>query len=332
VVVNIVGLLVLLALVVLFGWLAKRSWGSKRKILKWVGVVLASLLTLILALVTVVVLIGLYKTNAPASNPVVAVTVQGTPEQIARGEKFAHLCTGCHSSTGGLPLDGGSDNFADISGGPPLGVIYPPNLTPAGEIKNWSDGEIIRAIREGVHKSGRPLLVMPSEEFHSLSDADVQTVVAYLRSQPAVPHMPQTDAPSNGGNLLGLMFVGSGLFNSSLQPHITQPVGAPPAGVTADYGKYLVAVSGCKDCHGQDLAGGTPGGFAPVGPNLTALVPKWSQADFVKTIRTGVDPTGKSLNPDEMPWKDFSAMYIDDELGAIYQYLHGLTPIEKPSQ
>lgn len=80
------------------------------------------------------------------------------------------------------------------------------------------------------------------------------------------------------------------------------------------------------------MAGGTPGGFTPVIPNLTELLPKWSQADFVKTIHIGVDPNGKQLDPDQMPWKEFSAMHSDDELGAIYQYLHGLAPVEKPAR
>lgn len=104
---------------------------------------------------------------------------------------------------------------------------------------------------------------------------------------------------------------------------------APPEGATADYGKYLVSVIGCRACHGQDLAGGKPSGFGPpAGLNLTALAPKWSEADFVKTIRTGVDPTGHSLNPDAMPWKEVSTFGTDDDLKAIYAYLHALTPIQ----
>jgi mono/diheme cytochrome c family protein len=125
-----------------------------------------------------------------------------------------------------------------------------------------------------------------------------------------------------------MLLIGAGIFPTSVQPPITQPVVAPPAGVTADYGKYLVDVSGCRVCHGENLAGGNPGGFTPVGPNLTVIVPKWnSDADFVKTIRTGVDPTGHALNPDMMPYKQFSTMYTDDELKAIYLYVHSLAAL-----
>ena len=163
-----------------------------------------------------------------------------------------------------------------------------------------------------------------------MSDADVQSVVAYLRSQPATPNKPQNDTPSNSLNLLGAIFIGAGFFPASVQAPITQPIVAPSEGTTAEYGKYLVVVTGCRGCHGQDLAGGDPG-FGPPGPNLTAVVPKWSEADFIKTIRTGVDPNGHALDPDQMPWKEYSAFASDNDLKAYFAYLHGLTPINKPA-
>ena len=327
---NLIGLFVLVALVVLFAWLTRRAWGSKHKVLKWVGLVLSGLLTLVFLLVFAVALMGTLKLYTPAGNPVANVKVAGTPDQLARGAKLAGICIGCHSSTAKFPLDGSKDDFMADPTTPPVGSVYAPNLTPAGEIKDWSDGELIRAIREGVHKSGRTLMIMPSENFRNFSDADVQSLVAYLRSQPATSNKPQTDTPSNGLNLLGALFAGGGLFPTSVQTPISQPIVAPPEGTSADYGKYLVDITGCRSCHGLDLAGGAPGFGPPPGPNLTALVPKWNEADFTKTIRTGVDPTGRALDADEMPWKEISAFANDNDLKALYAYLHGLTPIDKP--
>jgi mono/diheme cytochrome c family protein len=324
---NIISMLVLIALVVLFAWLVKRAWGSKHWFVKWPGVVLSGLLTLILAAATGVAGIGFYKLNAPQSNPVPNIKVAGTPEQIARGQKLAAICVGCHASAGKPPLDGSPGNF--VEGGPPVGTLYAPNLTPGGETQGWSDGELIRAIREGVHQDGHPLIIMPTDAFNNLSDADVQALVAYLRSQPAV----KRDLPARDLNLLAALFVGAGLFPTSVKPPITQPVAAPPAGATADYGKYLVAIGGCRDCHGADLAGGqAAGGLGPpVGPNLTLVVPKWSEADFIQTIRTGVAPGGHALS-DDMPWKDVSNFSTDDDLGAIYAYLHNLPPTMPAAQ
>lgn len=317
-IVDLIAILVIIALVALFAWLTRRAWRARNAIVNWGGTILAGLLTLALALITIVAAIGFYKLYAPVGNPVSTLKAQGTPEQIATIQNRATICAGCHSAQGTLPLSGGVQNFV---GG--LGTIVPPNLTPGGPLKDWSDGEIIRAIREGVHKTGRPLLIMPSDILHNLSDADVQALVAYLRSQPAVNH----DTPNNELGPIGMVLTGAGVFPTSAQPPITAPVVAPPAGVTVDYGKYLVDTTGCRACHGKNLTGGTPGGFTPVGPPLTAIVPKWnSDADLVKTIRTGVDPNGHVLNPDQMPYNQFSAAFSDDELKAIYQYLHGLGP------
>ncbi len=317
--VNIVSLLVLIALVVLFASLARRAWRSRNAFVKWIGVIVAGLLTSILTLVTILAIVGLVKFNAALANPVPNVKVAASADQIAHGQKIINQC-GCHTMSGAPPLAGGNESFAP----PPLGTLYAVNLTPVEPLKDWSDGEIIRAIREGVHKNGRALYVMPSGAFHNFSDDDVQAIVAYLRSQPPVQH----DTPDNNLTVLGLALVASGVFANSAQPPITQPVVAPPAG-TAERGKYFVDTFACRDCHGENLAGGTPGGFAPVGPNLTPIMPKWSDADFLKMIRTGVDPSGHALDPSTMPWKEISARYADDELKDMYTYLHGLTPIQK---
>lgn len=60
-------------------------------------------------------------------------------------------------------------------------------------------------------------------------------------------------------------------------------------------------------------------------------MPKWSESELSKTIRTGVDPTEHMLG-EGMPWKDIAAFASDDDLKAMYTYLHGLTPIESPKK
>lgn len=317
---NLAALILLLALVVGFLYLAKRAWGSKNAILKWVGVVASALLALLLGVILVVGAIGFFQFYTPRPNLVREVKVDMSPERVARGAKLANFCAGCHSSTGKPPLDGSAVDFGTQPGAPPLGSITPPNLTPYGPLKDWSDGQIIRAIREGVHKDGRTLMVMPAESFHNASDEDVESLVAYLRSQQPVPHDVRPLEP----NLVALLILGAGAYPPSVQAPITQPVVAPPKGETPAYGEYLVNISDCRICHGADLASGTTRAFTPKGPNLTAIVPNWTREQFIETIRTGVDPTGHKLNPDLMIWRELSATYDDEELGAIYQYIHSL--------
>jgi hypothetical protein len=114
----------------------------------------------------------------------------------------------------------------------------------------------MRAIREGIHKDGRSLLVMPSEIFRNLSDEDVQAIVAYLRSQPAMGG----PTPTNRFNLLGALFINLADFRTAQSP--VGLVTAPEPG-TPDYGRYMVDIIGCRGCHGDQLQGrvetGQPG-------------------------------------------------------------------------
>jgi cytochrome c553 len=317
----IISLIIVIVLTAFFGWLATRAWRAQRAIVRWPGVVGAGLLATLGAFVAGVALFGFYRLNVPPARPLPSLQVDPSPEQLARGERLAYLCVGCHSSSGRLPLDGGTENFAEA-----LGTIYASNLTPGGSLKGWSDGEISRAIREGVDQRGRVLLIMPSESFRHLSDADVQALVAYLRTQPAVDRQ----TPATQPNLLGAMLVGAGLFRA--QPPITAPVVAPPAGSSPEYGQYLVTISGCARCHGDTLQGGNPDGFAPAGPNLLAIVSQWNADEFVETMQTGVDPFGNSINPETMRWQDYSAAFTAEELEAMYGSIRSLTPLAEAAQ
>jgi len=316
---NIVALLVLIAFVVLFAWLARRAFRSKRGLIKWVGVILAGLSTLLLSLLSVFAVIGLFKVYAPRGGPVPDITVEGTAAQIARGEHLAYaFCAICHSLDNQLPLSGGRDVGKDSP--VPVGELIAANLTAAGRLRDWSDGEIFRAMREGTDRDGRPLITMSALSYRNLSDEDLQAVIAYLRSQAA----RQNETPPDNPNLLFAIFSGAGLVPEP-KP-ITGAVVAPPLDATADYGEYIVSYAGCRDCHGANLSGGG-GGLTPAGPNL-GVVTGWTQDQFITTMRTGVDPGGHALDPRQMPWESIGKL-DDVELAALYDYLHALTPIQK---
>ncbi len=311
-------ILLLLGFAALFVWLATRSVRSRRAIIKWPGTILSGLLGLVFLALAVVLGLGAYRLNVTPyayQNPTIQIAM--TQDQIQRGQQLAHICVGCHSPDGSLPLSGSQDNFM---AGTPFGVLYAPNLTPAGPLKDWTDGEIIRALREGVDKDGRPLLIMPSVTFNYVSDEDAQALVAYLRSQPAVSR----DLPVASVSPMGALLLGAGMFDTSAQRPITQPVASIPSG-TAEHGKYLVNAWGCHDCHGPNMAGGSDPTGAQA-PNITVVVPKWSQAEFLQFFSTGELPGGAMIS-DQMPRKDYRDAFTDQDLTDIYNYLHSLSPL-----
>jgi mono/diheme cytochrome c family protein len=331
---DTVGVLILIVLVALFGFLTMRARTLRNVILKRVGMIFSGLLTLILMTLLALGLIGFYKLNKRYNNPVANIQVAGTPAQIARGKQLANICVNCHTSNGQLPLSG--VNFLAKFPAPPIGIFYAPNLTSSGNIQDWTDGELIRAIREGIHKDGRSLVIMPSGTLRKLSDDDVQAVVAYLRSQPATGK----PTPINKFTLLGVIFID--LFDLQTVQSPVGSVTAPQPG-TPEYGKYMVDIIGCRFCHGDQLQGkldkGQPG--PPRGPNLTLIVPQWTEEQFMIFFNTGQLPGGKTvpivtlpsgLSEPKMPWPTVRATATDEELKVMYLYLHNLPPVESPTK
>lgn len=309
----IVEMVVLVVLIVLLVLLTRRAWRARRAWVRWSGTILAGLLVVAGVVAVVMASIGFYRLNARYPNRASDIKVAGTPDQIARGQKLAWTCMGCHSTTGEAPPTG----RPFIEGGPMFATLYAPNLTPL-HLKDWSDGEIIRAIREGINRDGRSLLIMPSAGFHGMSDDEVQAIVAYLRSLPETA--PNT--PTRQINIMGAIAFGMAPIYSA-QPPIIGAVAAPERTAGPEYGRYLVSTSACADCHGKNLNGGEVGGGAPPGPSLLGIPNTWSEADFIKTMRTGILPAGTPLGA-EMPWRQISTATTDDDLRAIYAYIKEL--------
>ena len=117
-------------------------------------------------------------------------------DAIERGRYLATImdCGGCHTpgALAGQPdmahALGGSEIGFEIPG---LGVFYPPNLTPDKEtgLGNWSEAEIIAAIRTGLRPDGRELApIMAWRSYGALTDADAHALALYLKSLPAFSH------------------------------------------------------------------------------------------------------------------------------------------------
>lgn len=331
---DYVGVLSLVAFIFLFGFLATRAWKLKNALLKWGGVALTGLLTLIGVALFGLALRGFAMLNQLYANQVADIQVARTEAQIARGQQLAQNCANCHSPTDELPLSG--VDFAAKFDMPPMGTLYSPNLTPGGNIDDWTDGELIRAIREGIHKDGRSLLVMPANDYRHLSDDDVQAVVAYLRSQPPTGG----PTPANQFNVLGALFLNLADFRTAQAP--VGNVMAPQPG-TMEYGQYMVDILGCRDCHGAQLQGRMDdGSLGPTpGPNLTKTIPFWTEAQFMTFFNTGQYPSGGTVpiltlpsgySEPRMPWPAVRAATTDDELKAIYAYLKNLPPVDGPAK
>lgn len=313
-------LVILILLLIFFSEVARRAWRSRRAWIRWPGVFLAGLAAVLLLAVILVSALGTARLYLPKEVSRGEFPVKHTPENIARGEHLARVvCASCHSPdrTNPLPLAGG-DRSLSVDVGLPLGTIIAPNITSASDIANWSDADLAVAIRQRIAPDGRPIL-MPALALSNLGDEDLAAVIAYLRSQPAI----ENPTPAVKPTLLTAALAGIGLFELST-PGAMQPITAPARGVTPEYGKYIVDYMDCRACHGEDLTGGDSP--LSLGTNLTYIVPGLSEEEFVSIMRTGVNRSGRQIDPNMMPWIEIGRL-DDDELSALYLYLSNLEPM-----
>lgn len=301
----------------------------------------------------IVVLIGLAVAGIVLLLPNIeadqTVKIEPSPERVARGKYLANhvaVCMDCHSTrdwtsyAGPMSSQGigaGGEKFSREMGFP--GVIYARNITPSG-IGNWTDGEVVRAVTSGVSKDGSALFpLMNYHRFGQMDQEDVYSIVAYIRTlEPVKREIPRSeyDFPVN---ILIHTFPSEAAYQK-----------IPPKSDKKAYGKYLVNVSGCVDCHsktdkgnvipGTEFGGGMafnqPGGKV-VSPNITphqkSGIGNWTNDLFVQRFKVFASPgytpakIGQQDLNTPMPWNMYAGM-TEEDLTAIYTYLKSVDPID----
>jgi len=249
------------------------------------------------------------------------ITLPTSADALARGQHLAEVrgCTTCH----GADLGG-----AIVIDNPAMGVMAGPNLTTGeGSVtKNYQVVDWVRSLQHGVNPAGRPLVLMPSEEFAHLTQEDLADVIAYVKSVPAVN---RASTPVRLGPVArGLMVAGKFTFAADKIDHNAAHLDAIIPAVSIEYGRY-VAVS-CVGCHNPNFSGGKIAAGPPDWPPAANLTPDehsefktWSEADFLTALRTHKKPNGQQLNK-VMP--EVFGQLSDTELKAIFAYLRSLPP------
>jgi mono/diheme cytochrome c family protein len=242
-------------------------------------------------------------------------------------------CGNCHTprAKGGV-----FDMSKQLSGGPqvfdePAFVVRGANITPDKEtgIGSWSAADIKKAMQEGVRPDGTPLApIMPYPFYRVFTPGDLDAVVAYLQSVPAVSNK-----------------VPPPVYRAAMQA--SPPPGAGKAMSEADlkdpvkHGFYLFTIAHCGECHTPmandqlDFVNLGKGGREFKGPwgvsvsrnitsHKTAGLGEWSDTEIKAAIVKGVRKDGTLLKP-PMAFELYATM-TEADLNALIAYMRTLPP------
>ncbi|MES2842178.1 MAG: c-type cytochrome [Pseudomonadota bacterium] len=288
----------------------------------WMRALLAGLGALVLLAAIALglgVLLAERKMQRTVSLQVPTVALRDDAAAVERGKYLfaSRGCVDCHGSAGT------GRTFVEDGGL----VIAGPNITtgPGGVVSAYQPVDWVRAIRHGVNPKGRPLMIMPSEDYNRFTDDDLASLVAYVRSLPpasgqgAVVKLPLPVKALYG---YGAILDAAARIDHTLPPQ--QPV---PEGVTLAHGAYVANM--CIGCHGVGLVGGKIPGGPPDWPPAARLTPGEgsvmglypSAETLIAMFRSGKRPDGAKVQV--MPFESLREM-SETDVRALYLYLKSL--------
>lgn len=258
------------------------------------------------------------------SQPAYPLVMPEGETALARGRYLfaSRGCAECHGT------NGAGRAFIDD----PKAGMYAraPNISSGtgSVVAAYAPADWERTLRHGIKPGGRPMLIMPSEDYNRLTDADLGALVAYVRQL----------APAAGGPaefklpLPVRVLYGYGLIQDAAEKidHALPPSQPVPEGTTVAHGHYVAQM--CMGCHGDGLSGGKiPGGPPdwPPAANLTpgeggVLTRYADAASFRTAMRSGKRPNGSAISS-VMPFESLRELN-DTDLEAIRLYLQTVPP------
>ncbi len=302
-------------------------------------------------LILIVVLAGagyLYLQLAfPKVSAATDLKIESTPTRLERGKYLAGGfagCIDCHSDRDwnvfSGPIVKGTEGKGGQDFGEGAGFVPASNITQDKEsgIGGWTDGEIFRALTSGVDKEGKFLApMMPYVEFAKMDKEDIYSIIAYIKTLPAIKNNVAEKKLKFPVNLI-FRTIPKDANNFTKFPDTTDRV---------KVGEYYSP--SCKFCHSPGekgeffpdklFSGGVefpmPDGkiirAANISPDKETGIGNFTKEQFIQRFKLHSDPA--NLNPKirdyntPMMWNQFALVCTDSDLGAIYDYLMTQKPV-----
>ena len=286
---------------------------------------------------------GAYRHTGAASNAL---------PNVQRGQYLVTTilaCGNCHTpkDAAGQPVSGKELAGGGLSFNTPQFAGTASNITPDQEtgIGNWGADDIKKAITTGVRPDhvrlgGVPLAgVMWVNFYKALTPSDLNSVIAYLRTVPAI----RNDVPEPSYKMA---------VRREIYPDAEKAFHSDDFADPVRRGAYLVTIGHCMECHTPMIKGGTDyryslgkGGrkFGPalvkgyssswqgsVSRNITshpvAGIGAWTDAEIKRAITRGISRDGRPLGP-PMAFGWYAGLTEEDQ-EAIVAWLRTLPPLD----
>ena len=178
--------------------------------------------------------------------------------------------------------------------------------------------------------------------FSRLGDTDVAAILGYLRSNPPALVPGGAQQPPSEISLIGqlILTVIAGVQVEAARVGVPVPTRAP----TIEYGRYMVQVLDCSECHTEGFSSNKmahpsafAGGFELTDPTGTKIwsknitpdeatgIGRWSVDDFERAVTRGVTPEGYLVRKPMPLYAHFERVEVE----AIYRFLRTVPKVNR---
>lgn len=260
---------------------------------------------------------------------------------LARGDYLVNVigaCSNCHTPRDKGQLDmtkllsGGFQTFDEA-----WFKVKGANLTPDPEtgLGKWSDADIKRALIAGKRPNGTPLApIMPFPLYGMMTPRDLDAMVAYLRSVPAINNQVQT--PEYKKEQFSVAY-----------PDAARPFTEDELKDPVKRGAYLAGLGHCMACHSRrhidsppDFKGAWGAGgrefVSPAGKVIGANISQhkekglgaWSDAEIKRAMTDAISRDGRKLKPPMLDYANYWKKLAPEDLDALVAWMRTIPPIE----
>lgn len=221
------------------------------------------------------------------------------------------------------------------------GTVYARNITsdPETGIGTWTDDEVLRAMTQGINKNNDTLFpIMPYVNLNHMAKEDLLSIIAYIRTLKPI----KNKVPARQLMIPISMAYPGPVLQKSVDANVR-----PPESDRVKYGEYLINMADCGTCHtpfvkgqpdfSRPYSGGNTfnlGHFKVTSANITpdsaTGLGTWTEERFLNKFTQYRDEKAYNFDPGTqntiMPLSFYAGMK-DDDLKAIYAYLHTVKPV-----